>query len=150
MLQNEFNGGVALYTAKVVSSEYWVVLFLQYNLYVLRVLPTQDELLLQRVTQRPFMAWFPRNFMQSEVSIHAISNNLIIATQAWTWVIKSETSLSCSLCSILLQNMYFFWQETASFEWLFKQKELNFFVLENVWLNWRKLLCGFPQSHDLK
>ena len=27
MLQNEFNGGVARYTAKVVISEYWVVFF---------------------------------------------------------------------------------------------------------------------------
>ena len=34
------------------------------------------KLLFQRVTQ------LPPNFMQSEVSIHAISNNLIVATQA--------------------------------------------------------------------
>ena len=27
MLQNEFNGGVARYTAKVVISEYWIVFF---------------------------------------------------------------------------------------------------------------------------
>ena len=51
------------------------------------------------------MGWFPRNFMQSEDSIHAISNNLIIATQAWKWMIKSKTSLSYSFCSILLQNI---------------------------------------------
>ena len=27
MLRNEFNGGLARYTAKVVTSEYWVVFF---------------------------------------------------------------------------------------------------------------------------
>ena len=37
---------------------------------------------------------------------NAITNNLIVATQAFiTRVIKSETSLSYSFCSILLQNM---------------------------------------------
>ena len=134
MLQNEFNGGVELYTAKVVSSEYWVVLFLQYNLYVLRVLPTQGELLLQRVTQLPLMAWFPRNLMQSEVSIHAISNHLIVATQAWTWVIKSKTSFSYSFCSILLQNMvHFFAAREILFCMIFEAKRTGFvYGLGNV------------------
>ena len=38
---------------------------------MLRVLPAQGKLVLQQVT------WLPRNFIQSEVSIHATCNNLI-------------------------------------------------------------------------
>ena len=45
-----------------------------------------------------------RNFSCS--SINAITNNLIVATQAFiTRVIKGETSLSYSFCSILLLTM---------------------------------------------
>ena len=33
-------------------------------------LPTQGKLVFQQVTQLPYMALLPRNFIQSEVSIH--------------------------------------------------------------------------------
>ena len=51
--------------------------FLQQNLFVLRVLPTQGKPVLQEVTELPCMAWLPRNFIQSKLSIRATCNNLI-------------------------------------------------------------------------
>ena len=118
MLRNEFNGGLARYTAKVVISEYWVVFF-------------SNKICTFCAFYRPRANFFCsewRNsrlwrdsrviFMQSEVSIHAISNNLIVATQAWTWVIKSKTSLSYSFCSILLQNIALVFAARDGFFWM--------------------------------
>ena len=55
------------------------------KIYMLWVLPTQ----------LPCMAWlpFPRNFIQSEVSIYATCNNLIVARQVWTWVVIKRAML---------------------------------------------------------
>ena len=50
---------------------------MQQNLYMLRILPAQGKLVLQQVTYLKCKAWLPRNFIQSEVSIHTTCDNLI-------------------------------------------------------------------------
>ena len=56
----------------------WVYFYLlQQNLYMLRLLPAQGKLVLQQLTKLPCTAWFPRNFIQSEISILSTGNNLI-------------------------------------------------------------------------
>ena len=56
----------------------WVYFYLlQQNLYMLRLLPAQGKLVLQQLTKLPCTAWFPRNFIQSEISILTTGNNLI-------------------------------------------------------------------------
>ena len=48
------------------------------------------------------MAWFPRNFIQSEVSIYATCSNLHLLRdrfeQVWMWVVKRATSLLQQCC----------------------------------------------------
>ena len=135
MLQNQFNGGVARYTAKLVFSEYWVVLSLQLNLCEFRVLPTQGNFFFSE--WRNSRLWCDSRVIlcnQKSVFTQFPTTSVIVGIQAWTLVIKRETSLSYSFCSIFLQNMAkFLLQDTASFAWLFKQKELReFFGIENV------------------
>ena len=62
---------------KVVAESIDQFYLLQKNLYILRILPAQGKCAWQKVKKRPSIAWLPRNFNQSEVSIHATSKNLI-------------------------------------------------------------------------
>ena len=151
MLRNEFNGGLARYTAKVVISEYWVVFF-------------SNKICTFCAFYRPRANFFCSEWRNSRLwrdSRVILCNQKSVFTQfPTTWLLQhrlergwwkakhhSPAPFAAYCCKTW---RIFFLQETASFEWLFKQKELNFFALENVSLNWRKLLCGFPQSHDLK
>ena len=54
-----------------------VLLFAAKSVHHLRVLPAQGKLVWQKVKKLPCIAWLPRNFNQSEVSIHATCKNLI-------------------------------------------------------------------------
>ena len=46
-------------------------------MYMLRVLPAQCKLVLQQVMYLQCIAWLPRTFIQSEVSIYTTCKNLI-------------------------------------------------------------------------
>ena len=66
-------------------------------LYPLLVLPAQLQC----------MAWLARNFIQSEVRIHATCSNLIfIVKQIWMWVGQRPTSLFSSFAMLLLMILF--------------------------------------------
>ena len=62
---------------KVVVESRQVLIFTEKFAYVARFTLAQGKLLWSEWLISPCMAWLPRNFIQSEVSIHATCNNLI-------------------------------------------------------------------------
>ena len=64
----------------------------------------------------PCMAWLPRNFIQSEASIHTTcSNDNFLARQVWTWVVKGAKKPFNSFCSyVAKQAAHFLARFTAA------------------------------------